>query len=420
MDWTHAVNARTWRMLALTATLVPALAAQHADAAKRCRGKHWVGAWATSPSDSAGGAFVDQSLRLVVNPTLGGAQVRVRVSNRFSSQPVTFGAVTIARRASGAAVVPGTIRPLRFARKRSVTIPPGGEAMSDARRFKYDAFRDLVVSLHVSGSSRAATEHAAAIQTSYVSAARTGDHTSDEAGDAFTQVLTRWPYLTDVEVRSSRRVGAVVALGDSITDGFPEPRDGNGRYPDLLARRLAAAGVRLAVQNEGISGNEVLRKGALPSFGPSLRDRLELDALDQAGASVVILMEGTNDIGVPPTPTPAAVIAGLQSVIDRMRSAGLRVIVGTLPPCKGFALALHGSPGAIAARNEINDWIRTSAVADGVIDFHATLRDPNDPDRLLPEFDSGDHLHPSPAGYAAMAEAVDLNLVVGELPCVSR
>jgi lysophospholipase L1-like esterase len=127
-------------------------------------------------------------------------------------------------------------------------------------------------------------------------------------------------------------------------------------------------------------------------------------------------MEGTNDIGVPPTPTAAAVTVGLQTVIDRLRDAGLRVIVGTLPPCKGFALAQHGTPEAIAKRNAINDWIRTSAVADGVVDFHAVLRDPNDPDQLLAAYDSGDHLHPNAAGYAAMAEAIDLSLL-DDLPC---
>jgi len=218
-------------------------------------------------------------------------------------------------------------------------------------------------------------------------------------------------------VRAPRRVGAVVALGDSITDGFPAPFDGNGRYPDLLARRLVAAGgPPLAFQNEGISGNEVLRSGALPMFGPSLLARLNADTLDQAGVSIVILMEGTNDIGVPPAPSAAQVIAGLQEVIMRLRDAGLRVIIGTLPPCKDFALALHGTPEAIAKRNQINDWIRTGADADGVVDFHAVLRDPADPDRLLPVYDSGDHLHPSPAGYAAMAEAVDLSFF-DDPPC---
>ena len=408
------------RSSAARATTVVAIAAMLVSdptpATTRCRGKHWLATWSTSPSDGRGPALIDQSLRLIVNPTLGGTRVRVRLSNRFGPRAVTLAAVTIARRASGADLAPGTVRRLRFERRPSVTIPPGGEVVSDARRFAYEAFEDLVVSLHVSGTSGLSTEHATAVQTSYVAPPGSGDRTGDESGIAFAGTISSWLFLSDVEVRAPRRVRAVVALGDSITDGFPEPRNRNGRYPDLLARRLAAAGMRLAVQNQGISGNEVLREGVLPGFGPSLLARLDRDALDQAGASIVILMEGTNDVGVPPPPTAEHVVAGLRTVVERLRAAGLRVIIGTLPPCKDFALALHGTASAIAARNAINDWIRTSGVADAVIDFHAVLRDPDDPDRLRREFDSGDHLHPSPAGYAAMADAVDLALLA-DPPC---
>jgi lysophospholipase L1-like esterase len=380
--------------------------------ATRCRGKHWVGSWATSPSDSAGIAFVDQSLRLVITPTLGGARVRVRLSNRFGSAPVTFGAASIGLQASAAALVPGSRRTLRFGRKRSVTVPPGGEVASDPRRFRFDAFAHVAVTLHVSGTNGRSTEHATAIQTSWIAPAGSGDHTSDDAGAAFTQPIASWPFLTDLEVQAPRRIGAVIALGDSITDGFPGPVDGDGRYPDLLAKRLAAdSGGPLAVQNEGISGNRVLRDGVVPSFGPKLLDRLDRDALDQPGATVVILLEGTNDVGIPPIPAASAVIAGLETVVGRLHAAGLRVILGTQTPCNAFALAVHGTPEAIAARNQINDWIRTSGVADAVVDFHAVLRDPNDFDALRPEFDSGDHLHPSAAGYAAMADAVDLGLL---------
>jgi lysophospholipase L1-like esterase len=391
---------------ATTALLVLTSAA--ATAGTSCRGKHWVGAWATSPSDSVGGPFVDQSLRLVITPTLGGARVRVRFSNRYGSAPVTFGAVTIGLQASGAALVPGSRRTLRFGRKRSVTIPAGGELVSDPRRFRYDAFVHVAVSVHVTSGDRA-TEHSTAIQTSYLAPA--GDHTSDDADDAFTRTIGTWPYVTDLEVQAPRRTGAVIALGDSITDGLPGPVNGDGRYPDVLARRLADDGTPIAVQNEGISGNQVLRDGPIPSFGPKLLDRLDRDAIDQAGARVVVLLEGTNDLGVPPQATAAAVIAGLQTIIDRLHAAGLRVILGTQTPCNAFAMALHGNAAAIAARNEINEWIRTSGAADGVVDFHAAVRDPSDPDGLRPEFDSGDHLHLSPAGYAAMADAVDLTLL---------
>lgn len=154
----------------------------------------------------------------------------------------------------------------------------------------------------------------------------------------------------------------------------------------------------------------------MPAFGPALLGRLEQDAIDQAGAGIVLLMVGTNDIGLTPQPTAAEMIAGLESAVERLHLAGLRVLLGTQTPSKGMAGFLHGNPETIAMRNAINDWIRTSGVADGVVDFHAALRDPEDPDRLRPEFDSGDRLHPSAAGYQAMADAVDLRLLA-DPPC---
>ena len=295
---------RVSKASALATIALVAFGTHRAHAAGRCHGMHWVGVWATSPSDALGASFVDQTLRLVVNPTLGGARVRVRLSNRYGSQAVTFAAATIARRASGADVEPQTIRTLRFAGKRSVTLEPGRERVSDPVRLRFDAFQDLVVSVAVEGASGPSTEHVTAFQTSYVSAPGSGDQTGTTDGAAFTRTMTTWPFLTDVEVRASRRVGALVALGDSITDGVGSPNDQDRRYPDLLARRLAAAGTKLAVQIEAISGNQVLRDAAAPTFGPKLLDRLDQDVLDQAGARVVLLMEGTNDIGVSRLPPP--------------------------------------------------------------------------------------------------------------------
>ena len=406
---------REYRIYVAAVALV-ALCATGAQAATRCPGKQWLGIWATSPSDETGPTFANQTVRLVVNPTYRGGRVRVRLSNRYGAQPVDFGAVSIARRLAGADLVPRSTRVLRFAVQASVTIPAGGEVVSDPRRFRVRAFEDVVVSMHVT-TSGPATEHVNALQTSYASPTSSGDHTTDDAGAAFTQPISSWPFLTDVEVRAPRRIGGVVALGDSITEGHPGPADANVRYPDLLARRVAEVrGLRLAVQNAGIGGNSVLRDGLAVRFGPSLLDRLDADAIDQAGAKIVILMEGTNDLGLQPPATAAAVITGLQNAVDRLRLAGFRVILGTQAPCNDPTLT-HGSPSAIAARNEINEWIRTMAVVDGVVDFHAVLRDPANPDGLLPVFDSGDHLHPSAAGYQAMADAVDLNLMT-DPPCL--
>jgi lysophospholipase L1-like esterase len=385
-------------------------------AAERCPGKQWLGVWSASPADGVGAPLVDQTLRLVVNPTYGGRRVRVRLSNRFGSAPVTFTAASIARRARGAELLPKTLRRLRFARQRSVTIPPGGEVVSDGAYLPYHVFQDLVVSLHVTGTPGGVTEHPIALQTSYLAASGSGDHTRDLDGTAFTQTIATWPFLTDVEIQKFGRPGAIVTVGDSITDGLASPKDLNRRYPDFLARRLGGIGLRLAVQAEGITGNRILQDGLAPPFGPKLLDRLDRDVVDQAGARAVIVMEGTNDLGMTPPATAAAVIAGLETVVERLRAAGLRVILGTIPPAENVAFEQYGTPEAIAARNTINDWIRTQPAADGVVDFHAALADPADPDRLLPAFDSGDHLHPNEHGYAAMADAVDLSLF-DHLPC---
>ncbi|MCA9311213.1 MAG: hypothetical protein KDA21_08405, partial [Phycisphaerales bacterium] len=215
-------------------------------------------------------------------------------------------------------------------------------------------------------------------------------------------------------------------FGDSITDGYvsggglssdPAVIGQNLRYPDLLARRVSA-GERFSVLNLGIGGNRLLR-GPVPGFpgqGPSLLSRLEADVLGQAGVEDVIVLIGTNDLGLPfPRVQAEEVIAGLEGVVDRLHEAGLNVLLGTQTPASGpsFLSFGHGSPEAIDARNAINTWVRTRSGADAVVDFHAALRDPANPDAMRPALDSGDHLHPSPAGYQAMADAVDLDALRG-------
>jgi lysophospholipase L1-like esterase len=411
---------RNVRRLGLTCTVLAALAAAAPGASAAvpdCRGSHWVGAWATSPSNAAGSAFVDQSLRLIVTPTLGGRRVRVRLSNRLGSGGVTFSSAFVARRRGAAALVAGTSRRLRFGGRPRVTIAPGREVVSDSVRLRFQAFQELAVSVHVQGTAAGASQHLVALQTSYSTRAGTGDHAGDGGAGAFTEELGSWPYLTDVEVRAPRRVGSIVALGDSITEGFPGPVDRDARYTDFLARRLAAtARPRRAVQNAGISSNRLIADFPRPFAGPSVLHRLGADVLDQAGVSGVIVMAGTNDIGqAPPPPAAGArqVIAATQTLVKRLHRAGLRVMLATQTPAGGDAGDLHGTPEAVAKRNRINRWIRAQRSADGVVDFHAALRDPADPNRLRPAYDSGDHLHPSATGYRAMARAVPLRLVRG-------
>jgi lysophospholipase L1-like esterase len=389
-----------------------ALVAADVAASPHCTGRHWVGVWAASPSDAAKDGFTEQSLRLIVTPTFGGRRVRVRLSNRFGRRPVTFAASWIARRESGATLVPRSSRRLRFGGRRTITIQAGEEVVSDSVPLRFEAFHDLAVGLYVRGASGPATEHMLAFQTSYASPPGSGDHTGEYAGDAFTVDSGARAYLMGVEVLAPDNVGAVVTLGDSITDGTGSPENLNERYTDFLARRLIAAGhghPSMSVLNAGLGGTGVLGDSI---YGPSAPHRLRADVIDQPGARVVIVMDGTNDTVAGPG-SAGAIIAALRTIVDQLHDAHLAVLLGTITPSKDTAYGLHGSPDAIAVRNQVNDWIRTGGGADGVVDFHAALRDPNDPDRLRPEYDSGDHLHPSVAGYQAMALAVDLGLLRG-------
>jgi lysophospholipase L1-like esterase len=266
------------------------------------------------------------------------------------------------------------------------------------------------------------TEHYTGRQTSYVTLAGAGDHADQPDGAAFALPTTSRYYLDELDVMAPASVGGVVAIGDSITDGFQarqaelsETQQGlnaNARWPDFLERRILAAGLPFSVPDAGISGNRIVQDAAAgsgpPQFGPSALSRLQADAIDLPGVTTAIVLEGINDVGGgSPIATPDHVIAGLAEMVDRLRVAGLRVLLGTLTPTGG-ALLGHGTPAEVAARAIVNSWIRSQHVANGVIDFDAAVRDPSDPGRINPLYDGGDDVHFNPAGYAAMADTVPL------------
>ncbi len=372
-----------------------------------CGAATWVGAWSADPSDALDLGIVDQTERTLLTANLGGERVRVHLSNRLGSAPVTFAAASIGlRQGAGAGLVPGSRRPLTFAGATTVTLARGADVVSDPVALHVQPSSDLAVSLFASGATGPATEHAVGQQTSFFSPPGTGDHVSDDAGTAFTLPTQARYYVTGVDVEKAAPLGAVVALGDSITDGFGGPPDGHDRYPDFLSQRLLAAGRRLVAVNAGIGGNHILSDGPAMD-GPSALHRLAVDVLGEPGVSDVIVLEGVNDIAA--QQSASAIIAGLGEIVSRLHAAGLGVQLGTLLPFNGPA----ASPAELE-RAQINRWIRgPSNGADGVVDFDAAVRDPADPLRMTPAFDSGDHLHPSAAGRRAMAQAVDLHALRG-------
>ncbi|WP_274564016.1 SGNH/GDSL hydrolase family protein [Streptomyces spiramyceticus] len=405
----RAVHTMTAAVLAIGTVLAagPTSAADRttesgASPASAARGTTPVVTWAASTDRlTTAGAFPDRTYRLVVRTSAGGTGMRIRLSNAFGDQPVTFGRAFAGLRSSGASLVPGTNRPLSFGGSPSVTVPPGGSVYSDQLPGTLPPQSDLAVSLYVRSAGGVATGHKMALQTSYI--APVGDHASGDSATPYTQRITSWFYLDAVTVGARRGTGAVATLGDSITDGAISTRDTNRRWPDFLARRLDAdPGSRIkGVANEGISGNKVLKDGS----GESALKRLDRDVLSQRGVRTMVLLEGVNDIKGVPAPTAAEVIAGYRQLIARSHAAGVCVVGATVMPYEGWR---EWTPGGEAVRQEVNAFIRDSGAFDAVVDFDKAVRDPAAPSRILPAYNSGDHLHPNDAGMRTMSDTVDL------------
>jgi lysophospholipase L1-like esterase len=359
--------------------------------------------------------FKNQTIRQIAHISAGGGRVRVVLANSLGTLPLRIGAASVALRDKGAAIASGSIRPLTFGGLASPVIPAGAILTSDPVELKVNNFSDLVIDLYLPDDTSAwkspVTMHPASWQVNFVSIE--GNH----VGSASFPVATTTAYrrgdglasassffLGRVEVAPTKPTNVLVAFGDSITDGTQSGTDANRRWPNLLEARLAAAGVRLSVVNGAIGGGRVLSDGV----GPNALARFDRDVIAQPGVTHVTVMEGINDIGAAganPSPSVADLIAGHRQMIARAHARGIKVIGATLTPFEGAA---YWTPEGEAKRQALNAWIRDSKEYDDVLDFDAVVRDSAKPNKSKLEFDSGDHLHPSPAGYEAMANSIKL------------
>jgi lysophospholipase L1-like esterase len=378
---------------------------------------HWVGTWSAAmhqpspgPPGLTNAGFTNVTLRQIVHTSVGGRDVRVRLST-FGAGAVVVGAAHLALRTAGAAIVPGTDRAMTFGGRTSIRIPAGAAVLSDPIALDVPPLADLAVSIYLPGPTGPASWHFSAQQTSYISPPGDFSGAVDMPVSATTGA---WFWLSAVEVWTAKQVGAVAAFGDSLTDGVGSTPNQNRRWPDELAKNLLAQdGVQqTGVLNASISGNRLSYDG----IGPNALARFDRDVLTQAGVTHVIVLLGNNDIVFGnlfgEVVTSAEIIQLHQMLIARARTQGLTIVGATLPPFMGFGAIIPGTafPALDAKRRAVNEWIRSSNEFDAVVDFDAVLRDPALDGRLLPLYDSGDHLHPNDLGYEAMGRAIDVTI----------
>src|SRR5262245_40863424 len=393
-----------------TVPLYPSAAARQRSA------ERWITAWGSSQQELGTTAVTNATVRMIARVTIGGDAVRIRLDNTYGTSPLNIGSAYVGQRVQGAALAAGSNRQILFNQSKGVIVPAGGSVQSDPVALKVLAQTDLAVSLYIPDADVRSSQHSGAQVTSYLAANGSGDTTAQEAAKPFSVTTTSMFWLKAIDVSSATSSGAIVAFGDSITDGTCTTVDGHDRWEDLLAVRLVlndnGAGAHKAVINEGIGGNTITRVNIQPSpdSTPGL-ERLDRDVLSHHGVTHVIFFMGTNDIR---REAPAAqVIDGTQQIIRRVREKGLKIIGVTIIP-------RHNRPPAenntgwnakkTQIRNDVNRWMRTSKTFDGLIDFDASVRDPQNTDLIYEPFNCGDGIHPSPRGYFQMGASVPLAL----------
>jgi lysophospholipase L1-like esterase len=386
----------------------------------------WIATWAASPQSGTPNPrepllnIDNQTVRERVSVSVGGSQIRVRLSNEFGSSPLPIGSATVAVPRDASSVKKESIQSLTFEGHNSITIPSGAPVLSDPIALPVNSGDQISVSIYFPKRVTTPTLHAFAFKHAVIS--QRGDFTHAEKIDA-AAVSTASISVSAVLVAGQPAERLVVAFGDSITDGDGSTVDADNNWPNNLIRRAAKIprASTFAVVNEGIVGNRLLRDGDV--FGVSALARFDRDALGMPGVTHIVLLEGINDICFPgakidgqyladPTEMRTAqdITDAYRQLISRAHARGLKLIGATITPCEGVDIPGYYSQAKEVIRQTVNKWIRSSGAFDGVIDFDAVMRDPNHPSQLLPKFASKDHLHPNDEGYKAMADSIDLNL----------
>lgn len=391
--------------------------------------KHWVGSWAASqqlvePANSLSPANIrDATIRQIVHLSLGGREIRLWLSNRFGTTDLHLTSVHVARAVApdSGKITPGSDAALTFSASQAVTIPPGADYVSDPISFPVAPLSDLAITFHTQGPPDEQTGHPGSRATSYFVHGDLVSAIDLSTEGSAAKTIEHWYYIAGVDVAAPTNAAAVVVLGDSITDGHGVTTNGNDRWTDVLASRMAKSKRGLAVLNEGIGGNHLLTDG----LGPNALSRFDHDVIAQPGVRYLIVLEGINDIGLLARKGDASgaehetlirrLIGAYEQFVTLAHGHGIKVIGATLMPFVGSSY-YHPGPANEADRQAVNKWIRTPGHFDAIIDFDKITRDPEHPERLLAGFDSGDHLHPSVAGYAAMGDAVPLSLFAPSAP----
>jgi lysophospholipase L1-like esterase len=349
----------------------------------------------------------DQTVRMIIHTSLGGRRIRVNLSNSQGRSLVSIDSAHIAIHKSGGAIVPGTDRAITFGGKPSCVLLPGVLTISDPVDIDVPSFAEIAVSLYFPRETGTPTDHRLGLHTAYISKGNVaGQEIMPEPVNTFAYL-----WIAGIDVLAPADAFTIVALGDSITDGYATTLDANRAWPALLAKRLSLNKdmKHIAVVNQGISGNQVLRDGA----GISALARFDRDVLSIAGVRWMILLEGINDINIrgrtdgPEALASDDLIAGYRQIVERAHTHGIKVIGATLTPEEGVPTM---SERGEQIRQTVNQWIRTSGLFDGVVDFDAVIRDPSRPIRMRPEYNPGDFIHPNDAGNQAMADAFNLKL----------